>query len=221
MAKTTAVQQSEKKTAFVGNRTTELIIGSAANKMLSASTSFESMLGAFDKMKNEFQETIDSKTLEVVTLESKIEDLKQDLLNKKTQNEIEIKNHYDATKKTFVENWLKENGYTMIYSNELAALKKDLADTKADVANQIKTAVTANTELLNNSHQNEISTLKLTHEKEEADNKAKIGLMNEKIVFLGEQVDSWKKALNDEREAGVKRAQASQIQNLNVGNGGK
>ena len=212
MAKTTAEKQpTEKRTAIIGNRTTELIIGSAANKFVSASTSFESMLDAFDKMKNEFQETIDSKTLEVVTLESKIDDLKQDLQNKKTQNDIELKNHYDSQKKQYVENWLRENGYTMIFTNELAALRKDLTDTKADVANQIKMAVTNNTELLTNSHNNEISTLKLTHEKEQADNKAKISLMDEKNKFLAEQVDAWKTAADEARKASVEIAKAGQV----------
>lgn len=219
MAKGTAVQQpAEKRTAIIGNKTTELIIGASANKMLAASTSLESMLDAYSKMKDEFQTTIDAKTLEVVTLESKIEDLKQDLQNKKTQNEIEIRNQFNADKESFVKNWLQANGYSMIYSNELAALRKDLADTKADVANQIKTAVTANTELLNNSHQNEINTLKLTHEKEEADNKAKINLMNEKNEFLAEQVTAWKTAADEARKASVEIAKAGQVtQNFSNG----
>lgn len=214
-----AVQQPTEKKTVVGNKTTELIIGSAANKFLSATTSFESMMDSYNKMKDEFDQTISDKTLMVVTLESKIVDLKQDLENKTTQNKIELKNQYDADKKAFVEAWLRENGYTMIYVNELSALKKELVDTKSDVENKIKVAVTAKEEILTESHKNEITTLKLTHEKDQAQNDAKISLMNEKIVFLTEQVDAWKTSADESRKASVEIAKAGQVTQNFSGNG--
>ena len=219
MAKTAVQQPAEKKVAVVGNRTTELIIGSAANKFVSATTSFESMMDSYNKMKEEFDQTISDRTLQVVTLESKIEGLKQDLENKTTQNKIELQNQFNADKESFVRSWLQQNGYTMIFTNELSTLRKDLADTKADVENQIKKAVTNNTELLTNAHNNEISTLKLTHEKEQADNKAKISLMDEKNKFLAEQVEAWKTAADEARKASVEIAKAGSVTQNFSGNG--
>jgi hypothetical protein len=219
MAKTAVQQPAEKKIAVVGNRTTELIIGMAANKFASATTSLESMMDSYNKMKEEFDQTISDRTLQVVTLESKIEGLKQDLENKTTQNKIELQNQFNADKEGFVKAWLQQNGYTMIFTNELNTLKKDLADTKADVENQIKKAVTNNTELLTNAHNNEINTLKLTHEKEQADNKAKISLMDEKNKFLGEQVEAWKTAADEARKASVEIAKAGSVTQNFSGNG--
>lgn len=212
MAKGTAVQQpAEKRTAIVGNKTTELMVGAAAQKFVLASTSLETALDAFGKMKDEFNSLIEEKGLIVVTLENKIENLKQDLENKTAQNKIELQNQFNSDKESFVKIWLQAGGYTMIFINELNALKKDLTDIKASVEAQIKNAVIANTELLTNSHNNTINTLKLTHEKNEAENQAKINLMNEKNEFLADQVLSWKTAADEARKASVEIAKAGQV----------
>ena len=58
---------------------------------------------------------------------------------------------------------------------------------------------------------------KLEFEKKEADNKAAITQLTDKVKFLEEQVGYWKEALEEERKAGVERSKASSIGTLNVG----
>jgi hypothetical protein len=97
-------------------------------------------------------------------------------------------------------------------------MKNDLEEATTKMDANIQKAVNAATGAMQKEHNNATALAKMEFEKKEAENTAKITQLTEQVKFLQEQVGYWKKALEDEREAGVKRAQASSIGTLNVGN---
>lgn len=60
---------------------------------------------------------------------------------------------------------------------------------------------------------------KLEFEKKEADNKAAITQLTDKVKFLEEQVGHWKTMLDNQMKAETERAKYGQISTLNVGTG--
>lgn len=205
---------SETKTPVKkGNKTTELIIGSAAAKVEAAVKSLLNVAPEVAKL----QTTINQSTLEVVNLEDKIGSLKQDYANKVAQNKIEIEQQFKADEKAFVDNWMRSNGMTCLPAADLSRMKTDLTEATQNVQETVNKAVNAATSAMKKDHDNATAMAKLEFEKKEADNKASIVQLTDKVEFLEEQVSYWKQALEEERKAGVERAKASSIGTLNVG----
>lgn len=196
-----------------GNKTTELIIGAAAAKVEAAVKSLMNVAPEVEKL----QTTIHQSTLEVVNLEDKIGGLKQDYQNKVAQNKIEIEQQFTADQKSFVDTWMKNNGMTCLPANDLNKMRTDLTEATQNVDKTVASAVNAATSAMKKDHDNATAMAKLEFEKKEADNKAAITQLTEKVKFLEEQVGYWKEALEEERKAGVERAKASSIGTLNVG----
>lgn len=206
--------EGTKAPAKKGNKTTEIIIGAGAAKLVTAVAALNTVVEVIGKLPQQAQENV----ILITDLEDKIGGLKQDLANQIAQNKIEVAQAYEADKRSFVNKWLAENNMTCLETSELNEMKNDLEEATTKMNDNIQKAVGAATGSLKKEHENELKMKTLEFEKKEADNLATIKQNGETIKFLNEQVGFWKKALEDEREAGVKRAQASSIGTLNVGN---
>jgi len=200
-----------------GNKTTEIIIGSAASRMEAAVKALLQVAPEVEKLKT----TLNSGTLEVVNLEDKIGALKQDLTNKVAQNKIELQQAYDADQKAFVDNYLQRNKLVAILETKMDELHDSLDEATTKMSENISKAVNAATSAMKKDHDNADALAKMTFEKKEAENTAKITQLESQVKFLTEQVGYWKKALEDERVAGVERAKAASIGTLNVGQSGR
>ena len=195
-----------------GNKTTEIIVGAAANKLSTAVKGLNSAIEEVGKLEVKAQDY----TLQISDLEDKIGGLKQDLQNKVAQNKIELQQQYDTDKKAFAVKWLTENDMIFILNDELTKLKESLVEAQMNVEEKVSKAVGAATGALKSDYVNQLKLTTLEHEKKEADNSAKITQQESQIKFLNEQVVMWKTALEDERRASVERAKAS-IGTLNIG----
>ena len=206
---------TEKKPAVKrGNKTTEIIIGAGAAKIEAAVKSLLQVAPEVEKL----QETINKSTLEVVNLEDKIGGLEQDLKNKVAQNKIDLQQAYDADQKAFADKYLAANNMEAVSSDKLETLESALEEATTKVSQTVTAAVNAATSSMKKDHDNADALAKMTFEKKEAENTAKITQLESQVKFLNEQVGYWKQALEDERKAGVERAKAASIGTLNVGN---
>lgn len=211
------MEQTAKAPQKKGNKTTELIIGTAAAKMESGIKTLLQVVPTIEKL----NETILTGTLEVSNLEDKIGGLKQDFINKAAQNKIELQNAYDTDRKEFVDKWLADNDMAVIEVDELGKLNSDLRDAQQTMDNAVKTAVASATGAMKKDNDNAMSLLKLEHEKKEAENKAEITQLRNQVSFMEKQCKMLEDQLTAERTAGVQRAQASSIGSINVGDSGK
>lgn len=197
-----------------GNKTTEIIIGTAASKMEAAVKSLLQVAPEISKL----QETVNQGTLEVSNLEDKIGGLKQDYTNKVAQNKIEIQQAYDSDAKSFADRWLNTNNMEAIPCDELETIKNELEEATIKVSETVNKAVGAATGSMKKDYDNAIAIQKLEHEKKEANNQAEIVQLKNQVSFLTEQVNHWKTMLDSQVKAETERAKYGQINTLNVGN---
>lgn len=197
-----------------GNKTTEVIIGAASSRMEAAVKSLLAVAPEVEKL----QKTISQSTLEVVNLEDTIGALKQDLVNKTSQNKIELEQAYNADQKSFADKYLNQNRLVAVAENDLTGLRNDLEEALNKRDEAVSKAVNAATSSMKKDHDAADALAKMTFEKKEAENAAKITQLEAQVKFLGEQVGYWKLALEAEQKAGIERAKAASIGTLNVGN---
>lgn len=205
--------QNSQTPAKKGNKTTEVIIGQGAQKFLGAVKQLESVVQVIGKLPDTIQESV----LQVTNLEDKIGGLKQELVNQTAQNKIEIQQAYEADRDAFANKWLQDNNVVAVNQEELAGLKQKVANFDQTLENTVKTEVGKAVGIEKANSANALKVQQLEHEKKEAENVAKIAQLQQQNTFLAQQMEYWKKALDDERQAGIERAKASSIHTLNVG----
>jgi hypothetical protein len=150
-------------------------------------------------------------------LEDKIGGLKQDLENKTAQNKIDLQQAYDADKKAFVDNWLKENNVVVVDDATYKNLQNELASMEVKMESTVRTEVGKAVGIEKANSANALKIAQLEAEKKEASNVAEISQLKAQIMFLEKTSKSWEDALTAERAAGIERAKASSINTLNVG----
>jgi hypothetical protein len=207
------VGQAPVKKASKGNKTTELIIGTASTKLVSAINGFQ---GAVETI-NKLPEVVQEYTLKVTDLEDKIGGLEQDYKNKVAQHKIEIEQQYQADKETFVNKWLQENGVTTVDSTKLKEMEATISGNATALEAAVKAAEARATSIANSNSQNALKIATLEHEKKEASNLAEIAQLKQQNTFLEKQCANWEAALTEERKAATERSKYGAINTLNVG----
>lgn len=201
----------------VGNKTTEVILGSAAAKIQAAVVSLNSAIEVVGKLDEKANESV----LQVSNLEDKIGALTQDLANKTAQNKIEVEQAYNADKEAFVDKYLHERKLETIDANELEELKDKVARAEENTANAVRSAVGTAVGIEQSKSASALKIAELGFAAKEAQNTAEINQAKSQIKFLEEQVQMWKGALDDERKAGVERSKAGAVGTINVGQPGQ
>lgn len=197
----------------VGNKTTEIIVGTAALKLGSALTNLSSAMTEVAKLGDTAQEM----TLKVSDLEDKIGGLQQDLKNKTEQNKIELKNQYEADKKAYVDGWCKENGVVVVVENDYKTLQTDLVTATQKVEETVKKEVAKAVAIETAKAANDLKIAKLEAEKTQASNVAEIAQLKNQIAFMEKTNKMLEDSLTEERKASIERAKASAISTLNIG----
>jgi hypothetical protein len=104
-----------------------------------------------------------------------------------------------------------------INSNELKALRDELATVKSNTEKEIKAQVAAATNTIKSQFENDLRFIQSENKAVAAENASKIGVLAEKNKFLEEQVVKLYSQLDAERAAGIERAKAGSIGTITVG----
>jgi hypothetical protein len=201
------------KKTVVGNKTTEIIIGTAATKLAQATKSINEALQAAAGITN----LIDEGTLKVVNLQSEIEELKVTLAQEKKNAAIDLELAFKAKEDEMVNKYLATRNLAIVESSVLQKTISDYNTLKADFDKNVSSEVAKAIAIVRKDHQNDLTVLNLQHQNKEAANNAEITQLKAQNAFLAEQVASWKAALDAERLASVERSKASAVGTLNVG----
>lgn len=204
---------SKSTTAPKGTVKTEVILGSAAAKLNTGIKALADMMRELGSM----QERIDENILVISNQEDKMESLKTELKNLIAQNKIEIQQAYDSDKEGFVKVWLEENNSIQMDKDTLKIMEQKLQQAQDTLDAEVRKQVAVVTNSMTARHTAELEKKTLEFTAKEAQNTAALAQKEEKIKFLEEQVAAWKKALENEQDAGIKRAQASTIQQTFTG----
>lgn len=200
-----------------GNKTTEIILGSAALKLEAA---VKAISGAVEEVAKLDQKAGEC-TLTVSNLEDKIGGLKQDLANQQAQNKLELELQYKADQRSFAETWLSANNYAYLPSSELQDLKTKLVRATTEVDQTVAKAVASATGAMTTRFESEQKIKEMEYKTSEATNLATIQQLRSEVAVWKNQAEQWQKALDAERQAGVERQKASAIGTLNLGGNGK
>lgn len=178
----------------VGNKTTEVIIGTASTKLIAAVAG----LGAAVEAANKLPEVIQDYTLRVTDLEDKIGGLDQEFKNKVAQNQIEIKQAFERDRETFVSGWLQSKGLTTISATEVSELRDAVENATTNQETAVKNAEARAIGIEKSNSANALKIANLEHEKKEADNLATIKQQQQQITFLETQMKNLQTLLDSQ-----------------------
>ena len=121
----------------VGNKSTELILGSASQKLNTGIKSLQEVVGQLTNM----DALIEEKTLKLSNMDNEIADLSVRKQQEIEQQKFEIELAYKQNSRTFVDDFLMKNGLEVISRDEILDLRKAIAERdqtiKAEVAKEV------------------------------------------------------------------------------------
>lgn len=205
------------KKKVTGNKTTELIIGTAASKLTAGITALQATVEAIGQL----EEKAKQNTLVLLEQEDKLGALAQELTNTKAQNKYEIELAYKTDKRAFVDAFLKENDLMTVNEAEWLAMEKKLEDSEKATTDAVNKAVGAVTSSLKAEHASAIKVAQLEHEKKEAANTAEINQLKLQNQFLTDQMNHWKSMLEKQMQAETERAKHQPAIHVNGTNTGR
>lgn len=208
MAKTATSTEAIASPVPKGTKATEIILGTAAVKLGTGVKALTEMMEEVNKMGT----VITENSLLISSQEDKLESLSLELRNTIAQNKIEIEQAYESDKKTFVQKWLDENNSIAMDKLSLTKMEQELQEVTDTKEEEIKKQTSAAIGAITSKHNSEKREMELQFKATEAENKAALNQKDDKIKFLEDQAAAWRKALENEQEAGIKRAQAGAIQ---------
>lgn len=207
---TVGKNQKRKATA-----STEVVLGQAAQKIAKAVAELNSAVETVNKLNAQSEDL----TLLVANKEEEIENLTTTYAEKSRQAKVDFELKMRENAEAVVNATLAANGKVAIDEAELAALRKELADTKANADANTKKEVAIVTSTLKAQFENDLRFIQSENKAVAAENASKIGTLTEKNKFLEDQVTKLYEQLDSERAAGIERAKASSIGTVTIGDG--
>lgn len=193
--------------------TTELVLGQAAQNITRGLNELKSAWDNVNKLGTLGEEL----TLLVSNKEEAIKALDVEFAEKKRKLAVELDLSFKADTNRVVEEYLKSTGKVAVSASELDSLQKELNLVKNNAEAETKKQVADATTALKNQYENDIKLLHSENKAVAAENASKNKFLESQVKALQEQVETLYGQLNSERNAGIERAKASSIGNLNVG----
>lgn len=191
---------------------TEVILGQAAQQMIKATAEMNTAASTLGKL----AATSDELTLLVANKEDQIVALETEYAEKARQAKVDLEVSMKANTESVVNEYLASAGKVAIAKAELTALTKELTDTKVGAEAETKRQVAIVTNTLSTQYANDKRFAESENKAVIAENASKIGVLQEKNKFLEEQTTKLFLQLEAERAAGVERAKAGSVGNINV-----
>lgn len=201
----------------VGTKTSEQIIGTAASKLSAAS---KSALDAF-KQVEKLEEACEKATLKLTDTEQKIAALEVEYDQKLDQQKFKLDMEYKTNQASFANKYLSDNQLTAIKTGDLQTLQASLTTLKSEFDQKLNAEVGKAKGMMERDYQSKIDLKVAEFNTTQAQNAAQIESLKSQLAASITNADQWRKALEEEREAGVKRAQASSIGAVNLTSPGK
>jgi hypothetical protein len=191
---------------------TEVVLGQAAQQISKVVAEMNSASATLGKLATQSDEL----TLLVANKEDQIVALETEYAEKARQAKVDLEVSMKANTESVVNEYLASVGKVAISKAELTALTKELTDTKVGAEAETKRQVAIVTNTLSTQYANDKRFAESENKAVIAENASKIGVLQEKNKFLEEQTTKLFLQLEAERAAGVERAKAGSVGNINV-----
>lgn len=196
----------------VNTQKTEIVLGKAAMSMAQSLSKMEEGITILTN----FQSQIAELDLQIATKEDSIKSLDQEYKNKKEQAEIDLKLAIQNDELTTVQNVLKKNGLVTISNDQLQKLEEELSDLKANYQADLKKEVSKREAIVTAKVNSDNKLRDAEFATKEAQNQAKITMLDEKVKFLTEANTNLKDQLDKALENSVKIAEAASKSGSNI-----
>jgi len=195
-------QAQQAKQKAKGTKVTELIIGAASNKMVSATKALNDAVASAVKL----TETLDENALKIADQEEKLQNLQQEFNNKKTQNKIDLDLAYKADQKEFADKYLTTNSLVAVDRKEYEELQQEIAEWEEKFQEKVNAEVGKANGIAASRIEQEKKLVEAQYQAKEAQNLAKIQNLEAQLAFVTQQAKTWESQLNSEREASIERS---------------
>lgn len=206
-----------KPTQKKATASTELVLGQAAQQITKAVAELNLATTTIGKLSAQAEEL----TLQVANKEDAIAALEVAYAEKERQLSVDLDLSFKSNTDGVVTEFLRSTGKVSISGDELQGLRQDLAETKANSEAEAKKQVAQATSTIKSDYENAIKLLHSENKAVAAENAAKIGTLETQNSFLKEQVVTLYAQLDSERSAGIERAKAGSVGQINIGDGGR
>ncbi len=202
-----------------GTAQTEAIIGSAAAKLSAGVASLQQAASVIGELAANSQNL----SIEVAAKEDKIRELDVEFGEKKRSKEVELKLQVQADVAAVVQKYATDNGYELLASTELARRQETYDKLNDNYQTDLQKGIGAATSAMKTAHAGEIALKEAEFRAKEAQNTATIQSVSQQLQAARDENERLYKQIEAEREASVKRAQASAVGAVNIGtpNGGR
>jgi aspartate carbamoyltransferase regulatory subunit len=190
---------------------TEQVIGAAAASFNKAATNLQDAIKSIAGL----VENSENLSREIAAKQSDIAQLNSDYTVKSRQAEIDFNLSLQETKDKTVTEYLKSVGKEAVESAAYKALQTDLAKSISERDTEVKKAVAIENSRLTKEHAAEIALFESQHQTATVKQTAQIEALQKENANLTAQVAQLFKQIDSERAAGIERAKASAIGNVN------
>lgn len=209
MATPTISSSAQKK----GNATTEVIIGSAAAKL----TAGVAQLNAAAEVIKGLATQSSNLAIEITSREDRVAQLDIEFKEKKRSKEVELALEVQADRVKVVDAYVKEHGKVLLSQDEVDRQNDELSTLKSNFSEEVSKGINAATANMKRQHESELALKDAQFRAQEAENKSRITSLEQQLESAREETKRAWTALDEERKAGVQRAQAQGQATVNVG----
>lgn len=163
----------------------------------------------------------DAFVIQVNNRRAELEGLEVSFTEKERQLTVQMGLNLKEKGLTACTEMLQQLNKTIISTDELGTLRTNYQSLQASFKDDLQKAIGAASNVLTEQHKNAIALKDAQQRQEQAENTATIKAQTQQITSLEAQVKMLTEQLNEERKAGVQRAQANVAPVVNVGNQGR
>lgn len=192
---------------------TEVTLGKAAQSLEQSAKRMEEGLSVLEDFKLQLSDL----DLQIATKESRLEELEVQLKQKVDANRVELALTLKEDEASAVTSILSKGGMIAVPVDELERVKKEAYELKANFDKEVKAEVAKAEAVINRNAKHAADLADKDFIAKEAENKAKITNLEDKVQFLLKANYDLTTKLDKALEANVSIAEASKGSNINLG----
>lgn len=193
----------------VGNKSTEMILGSASQKLNTGLKSLQEVVGQLASM----DALIEEKTLKLSNMDNEIADLNVRKQQEIENDKFEIELAYKQNSRDFVNQFLTANQLELISRDELSDLKRAIAERDQTIKAEVAKEVAIRTKQM----EADFKIKELQLENTQATVKADLDQKNQQIRYLEDNIKRLSDEITAQRELTKNIAEAGKVGSINVG----
>ena len=175
---------------------TEAIVGTAAAKLTAATTNLKSAVETATKL----VEIVETQTLQIAVQEEKLANLTTEYTNKKNQQDIELRQAFQAEQKACADTYLNDNNLVAVDKTKYQELETSLTTLKSEFDAKLASEVGKAKGIATTEAANAAKLAEAEYKAKEAGNIAKIENLQAQLIAANNTADQWKTQLDEERK---------------------